>query len=160
QAWIWRKMAGDLNFSSVRNLVELCRNCEVFISDATTESFAIAISEIVGAHHIRLLYQPSFTLTRSGDAAFGVPMPGKEHVLNYLYAKYVSAPALWKTSEIAVNRFRQEKNLRPLSHREYMNVRTQRLTLMGYSKHIVPHPTDWPSNFHTTGYWFLDETEQ
>lgn len=157
QAWIWRKMAGDLNFPSVRTLLERCRDCDVFISDATTESFAIAIAEIIGAHHIRLLYQPSFTLTRSGDIAFGAPMPGKEHAINYLYAKYIAAPAFWKTSESAVNRFRRENNLRSLNHGEYARVRQGRLTLMGYSDHIVPRPNDWPSNFHTTGYWFLDE---
>jgi len=160
QAWIWRKMAGDLNFSSVRNLLGRCRDCDLFISDATTESFAIAISEIIGAQHIRLLYQPSFTVSRSGDVTFGAPMPGREHAINYLYSKYVSVPALWKTSETAVNRFRRENNLRTLSHGEYSRVREARLTLLGYSKYIVPRPNDWPSNFHTTGYWFLDEMDQ
>jgi len=160
QAWIWRKMVGDMNFASATNLLDHCRDCDLFISDATTESFAIAIAEIIGAQHIRLLYQPSFTVSRSGDVTFGAPIPGRDHAINYLYAKYVAVPALWKSSEIATNRFRRDNNLRTLSHGEYSRVREQRLTLMGYSKHIVPPPNDWPSTFHTTGYWFLDETEQ
>ena len=28
--------------------------------------------------------------------------------------------------------------------------------LHGYSRHVAPHPADWPSHVHTTGYWFLD----
>ncbi|MCA9995114.1 MAG: glycosyltransferase family 1 protein, partial [Anaerolineales bacterium] len=29
--------------------------------------------------------------------------------------------------------------------------------LHGYSRHVAPHPADWPSHVHTTGYWFLDQ---
>lgn len=29
--------------------------------------------------------------------------------------------------------------------------------LHGYSRHVAPHPADWPSYVHTTGYWFLDQ---
>ncbi|GAB4529032.1 MAG: glycosyltransferase [Anaerolineae bacterium] len=31
-------------------------------------------------------------------------------------------------------------------------------SLYGYSRHVVPSPTDWPENHHVTGYWFLDES--
>lgn len=29
--------------------------------------------------------------------------------------------------------------------------------LHGYSRHVAPHPADWPGHVHTTGYWFLDQ---
>jgi UDP:flavonoid glycosyltransferase YjiC (YdhE family) len=160
QALIWRKMAKDLKFSSAQMLLDLCRDCEVFISDSTTETFAMAIAEMLGARHVRLLYQPSFSPTRSGDIVFGAPLPGKDHVINYLYAKYVAAPTFWKSFEGAANRFRKEMRIRTLNHAQHSRERADRLTLMGYSRHIVPHPDDWPATFHTTGYWFLDELEQ
>lgn len=160
QALIWRKMAKDLKFSSAMLLLELCRDCDAFISDATTETFAMAIAEMVGAQHIRLLYQPSFTPSRNGDVVFGAPLPNRRHLVNYLYAKHVAAPALWKSFEKAANRFRKEMHIRTLSHSQYARARDERLTLLGYSQHIVPHPDDWPSTFHTTGYWFLDEKAQ
>lgn len=160
QAIIWRKMAKDLKFSSAQMLLELCHDCEVFISDSTTETFAMAIAELIGARHVRLLYQPSFTPTRSGDIVFGAPMPGKDHLINYLYAKYVAAPTFWKSFEGAANRYRKEMRMRTLNHAQYARERADRLTLLGYSRHIVPHPDDWPANFYTTGYWFLDEVEQ
>lgn len=50
--------------------------------------------------------------------------------------------------------------MRTLNHAQYARERADRLTLLGYSRHIVPHPDDWPANFYTTGYWFLDEVEQ
>lgn len=28
--------------------------------------------------------------------------------------------------------------------------------LYGYSRHVLPHPADWPAHHVTTGYWFLD----
>jgi UDP:flavonoid glycosyltransferase YjiC (YdhE family) len=31
--------------------------------------------------------------------------------------------------------------------------------LYGFSPSVIPPPTDWPSNVHITGYWFVDEAE-
>jgi sterol 3beta-glucosyltransferase len=31
--------------------------------------------------------------------------------------------------------------------------------LYGYSRHVLPHPQDWPETHRVTGYWFLDEPE-
>lgn len=33
--------------------------------------------------------------------------------------------------------------------------RLTRLTLYGYSPHVIPPPPDWPAGTHVTGYWFL-----
>lgn len=30
--------------------------------------------------------------------------------------------------------------------------------LHGFSRHVLPHPSDWPSTARITGYWFLDQT--
>ena len=32
--------------------------------------------------------------------------------------------------------------------------------LHGFSKHVVPRPTDWPHTASITGYWFLDSTDE
>jgi sterol 3beta-glucosyltransferase len=32
-------------------------------------------------------------------------------------------------------------------------------TMYGYSKYVIPHPSDWDERYHVTGYWFLDEPE-
>ncbi len=34
------------------------------------------------------------------------------------------------------------------------------LILMGYSRHLVPHPGDWPVQAHTTGFWLLPEANR
>ena len=31
--------------------------------------------------------------------------------------------------------------------------------LHGYSRHVVPRPTDWPDSAHVNGYWFLDQQD-
>ena len=41
--------------------------------------------------------------------------------------------------------------------KENTAARKRMLTLMGYSRRIVPHPEDWPEKFYTIGYWFLEE---
>ncbi len=32
-------------------------------------------------------------------------------------------------------------------------------TLHGFSRHLIPRPSDWPASATVTGYWFLDQTE-
>jgi sterol 3beta-glucosyltransferase len=32
--------------------------------------------------------------------------------------------------------------------------------LHGYSRHVMPGPSDWPDNVHITGYWFLDDNSK
>jgi UDP:flavonoid glycosyltransferase YjiC (YdhE family) len=36
-------------------------------------------------------------------------------------------------------------------------LRDKRLTLYGYSEHVVPTPGDWGANAQATGYWFLPQ---
>lgn len=33
------------------------------------------------------------------------------------------------------------------------------LVLFGFSRHLVPHPYDWPKDYHITGFWQLPEAE-
>lgn len=35
-----------------------------------------------------------------------------------------------------------------------------RPVLCGYSRHVVPPPSDWTNNIQTTGYWFLDQAPE
>lgn len=32
--------------------------------------------------------------------------------------------------------------------------------IYGYSRYVLPRPNDWQSNYHVTGYWFLDEPHE
>lgn len=32
--------------------------------------------------------------------------------------------------------------------------------IYGYSGHVLPRPNDWQSNYHVTGYWYLDEPDE
>jgi UDP:flavonoid glycosyltransferase YjiC (YdhE family) len=37
---------------------------------------------------------------------------------------------------------------------------TDRLSLYGYSQHVIPVPHDWSTQNHVTGYWFLEPSAQ
>jgi sterol 3beta-glucosyltransferase len=161
QMLVWRKMAKLLNFAPAKKLLEDCAGCDVVISDATTETFTFTLAEILKVpHHVRLLYYPSYIPTRCGDVMVDAPFRQRQHIGNYFYAKYIAGPVFWRSFESTNNRFRRLQQLSAMNHRQYSRAQDRCLTLLGYSKNIVPHPHDWPANHHTTGYWFLDEVAE
>jgi len=65
---------------------------------------------------------------------------------------------VWWTYGKVINRFRRETlGLPPQTARENAADWQSLPVLLGYSPSVVPPPADWPSNVHTTGYWFLDD---
>ena len=67
-------------------------------------------------------------------------------------------PFGWRLIGAVNNAFRQQVlGLPPQSAAENQARRRRMLVVQGYSRHVVPHPRDWPASIHTTGYRFLDE---
>jgi sterol 3beta-glucosyltransferase len=67
-------------------------------------------------------------------------------------------PFNWRVSGKMVNRFRREVlSLQPQTRAQYLTTKRRLFTVQAYSRHIVPHPEDWPSTIRTTGFLFLEE---
>ncbi|HSM57891.1 MAG TPA: glycosyltransferase [Candidatus Sulfomarinibacteraceae bacterium] len=138
-----------------------CCDAEVVISSFTSDVLAVSIAEKLGAPHVSMPPQPVMIATRDGRAVPNAPLPNRVSILNYLFSRFFLQPFPWLLLGKANNRMRQELLGLPLqSGRENVAARRRMLVVHGYSRHVVPHPADWPHNFHTTGYWFLDEESE
>ena len=65
----------------------------------------------------------------------------------------------WLSVRNTVDRIRLTKlGMPPLGWRGPFPVleRTAEAHIYGFSRHVVPKPSDWPGHHHVTGYWFLD----
>jgi UDP:flavonoid glycosyltransferase YjiC (YdhE family) len=91
-------------------------------------------------------------------ATMQAPLPNRVSLINYLFGKWMVEAYAWRLMGAMNNRFRRETlGLPPQTFREYRRALLSALIVQGFSPTAVPHPSDWPANVHTTGYWFLDE---
>jgi sterol 3beta-glucosyltransferase len=137
-----------------------CQGADVIISSMLSFVFAVSIAARLDARHISAWLQPSMVATRSGAATFNAPLPRRSSVINYVFGKLLIEPFLWRMCGDVANRFRIETlGLPPQSQAENRAARNHVMVLHGYSRFVIPHPADWPANLHTTGYWFLPESD-
>ncbi len=130
------------------------------ISSLLSDVFAVSIAEKLRARHISAWMQPSLVATHSGAAMLDAPFRHRNSRLNYLVGKWIVEPFLWSMSGEISNRLRVEAcGLPPQTGRQNLARRRSILVLHGYSRHVIPPPSDWPPNIHTTGYWFMGDDE-
>lgn len=80
---------------------------------------------------------------------------------NHLSHRIVQQVA-WLSVRRTVDRIRLEKlGMPPLGWRGPFPVleRTAEAHIYGFSRHVVPKPSDWGRQHHITGYWFLNRDE-
>jgi UDP:flavonoid glycosyltransferase YjiC (YdhE family) len=138
-----------------------CRDAraEVVVSSFTSDLYAVSIAEKLKARHLSLALQPSLIATRSGAATINAPLPNRESALNYLFGKTLIETMPKQIWGAQLNRFREQMlGLSAQTYAQNLAARKQLLVVHGYSPRVVPHPPDWPRHYHTTGYWFLDES--
>jgi UDP:flavonoid glycosyltransferase YjiC (YdhE family) len=130
-------------------------NADLLISSFTCDGPAMTIAKKRGIKWATLSLQP-LRPTRNGAATFFAPLPKSESVVNWLVGK-LSAQMLWRVFGDIHNDFRRELGFAPQTPNQFYEDVSQVVALNGYSRHVVSKPKDWPSNWHLTGYWFLDE---
>lgn len=135
-----------------------CQDADLVISSPFSDGYAASIAEKRGIRHAGATLEPAWVATYSGSAAIGAPLPTRVSILNYLVAKRRLEPLRWNLVGAAGNRFRQETlGLPPQTFKQNWEALKRMLVVQGFSTHVIPHPEDWPSTIHTTGYWFLEE---
>ena len=130
---------------------------EAVIGSYTSDIYAMAVAEKLGIPYISTTLQPAPLATRSGAAALSALLPNRQSLLNLAFHKAMVEPFVWRIMKYPVNRFRRDVLGLPAWHNgdlQRMMRRTPILT--GYSRHLVPQPSDWPDTVHTTGFWMLE----
>ena len=114
------------------------------------------VAEMLGVPSMYALLQP-FSRTREFPAitAPGWSLGGSGNWLTHLIGEQL----IWQMVRVPYNRWRREVlGLEPLPFRGPFDLLYQKHEpyLYGFSKNVVPRPSDWPDWHFTTGYWFLD----
>ncbi|MCC7263081.1 MAG: glycosyltransferase, partial [Candidatus Latescibacteria bacterium] len=142
----------------MRDAWPACQDAQVIFSSFTSDVFAASIAERLQAKQVSTPLQPALVATRSGLATQQAPLPNRHSLVNYLFGKWLVEPLGWRLMGEINNQFRRETlGLPPQAIRDHRQRMRSALVIQGFSRHVVPHPLDWPANIHTTGYWFLDE---
>jgi UDP:flavonoid glycosyltransferase YjiC (YdhE family) len=158
QTRMMRTLLNQVGWDSMCDAWAACQDADVIISTFTSDLYCASIAEKLGVPRISILLQPSLVATRNGAAMPSAPLPNRISLINYVAGKILLETFLWTVSGKQVNRFRQKVlDLPPQTYHQARTELRRALVVHGYSRHVVPHPADWPRNLHTTGYWFLDD---
>lgn len=158
QTRLMKKLVDQTGEATFKDAWEACQDVDALISGFTSDVYAVSIAEKLNLKHISIPVQPSVMATRDGRALMNAPLPNRKSIINYLFGKAMIEPSSWLIYGEVANRLRQDLlALPPQSGKENWQARRRMFVVHGYSRHVVPHPADWPDNFHTVGYWFLED---
>lgn len=138
-----------------------CQGADVIISSFTSDLYATSIAEKLGVPHLSAWLQPPFVPTREGAATNNAPLPRRRSVINALFTRLFVEPALWQLyGEQDAHLRRDLLGLPPQNWSRARATLARTPRVLGFSRHVVPLPADWPATLHTTGYWFLDAEQE
>ncbi len=134
-----------------------CQGADAIISSFTSDLYVTSIAEKLGVPQLSAWLQPPFVPTREGAATNNAPLPRRRSVINALFTRFVVEPVLWQLYGEQDARLRRDVlGLPPQNWSRARGTLARTPRVLGFSRHVVPHPADWPVTLHTTGYWFLD----
>ena len=157
QAREMKRLLDDVGWELVWDAWEACQGADAIFTSFTSDTPGTAMAEKLGVPQISAPLQPALFATRDGWAVPNTPLSNRRSLFNLLFGKVFIEPYPWQMFGDLTVRLRRELGLPPQSARENLANRREILTLNAYSPHVVPQPPEWPSNFHTTGYWFQEE---
>ena len=150
----------EFGWALAQDIWHACRGATAIIGSFTSDTVVASIAARLGVPQISALLHPTMLATADGAAAMDAPFPNRVSRVNRLFSKYLVEPVTWRLNRRVVNRLRREVlALPPQTWRDYRAALGRVSILLGYSRHVIPPPADWPSNVHTTGYWFLPADE-
>ena len=140
---------------------DACQGSDLIVSSFTSDVYAVGMAQKLGIAHVSTPLQPTLFTSKDGRTLLNAPLPTHTSWINYWFGKFFIETAAWSLYGDIANRVRTEMLGLPAQTRAENREDRRKMTIIhGYSPHVVPHPIDWPANFHTAGYWFLDEDAQ
>ncbi|MFN2148287.1 MAG: glycosyltransferase [Anaerolineales bacterium] len=147
--------AGEDMTASLNDTLKACEG---------TQAILYAFFGTAGYHIARKLGVPSiFTLLQPFSRSHEVPSLGFPDLpLGRCYnglTHRMTEQMLWQLGGRPINRWRQESlglPALPASGPFAQVYREGEPHLYGFSRHVVPLPSDWPPSHRISGYWFLD----
>lgn len=125
--------------------------CEVVLDQLPGGIFGRDLAERTGAAYftiavIAMLRTRQFPLTLLAAKSLGAPL----NYLSYLLGEQM----LWRAFSPAIKEFRAKLGL---GSPPFFFSPSTAPVLLGISPRVVPPPSDWATNVHLTGWWWLEE---
>lgn len=145
-------------------LWQASQGCDLLISNTATSMFVDAVAEKLQVPHIETSVFPGWP-TRAFPSFFGPWPPRLGDQSNGLAGQVKGAvnrfsytPVNWAVSLLLrpnIERCRRDILGLPKKILKRSGIKPAPI-LAGFSKHVLPRPSDWGENIHVTGYWYLD----
>ncbi|KAL1918991.1 uncharacterized protein VTP21DRAFT_2372 [Calcarisporiella thermophila] len=136
---------------------EACQGTRLLIESPSAVMVGVHIAEKLSIPYFRAFTMP-WTRTRDFPHPFAMPDTPKGRLYNemtYIMIDHI----LYRATAYQTNRFRKEVLDLPPTTLEKLDLYRVPY-LYAFSPTIVPHPPDWMDWIHTTGYWFLEQSER
>lgn len=153
-----KRLAEQTMERSLANSVEACNGTEAIIYTILgTAGYHLA--EKLRVPRIFALLQP-FSRTRQfpGFLMPGLPLGGRYNLWTHILGEQL----LWQLARKPINRWRRESlELDAISFGGRFGTMYEKGEpfIYGFSEHVVPRASDWPTSHHVTGYWFLNGSD-
>ena len=137
---------------------------DLLISNTATSMFVDAVAEKLQVPHIETSVFPGWP-TRAFPSFFGPWSPslgarriGLAGQMTGAINRFSYKPVNWIVSLLLrpnIERCRRDILCLPKKKLKRSDIKPAPI-LAGFSKHVLPRPSDWGENIHVTGYWYLD----
>jgi len=146
---------------------QVSQGCDLLISNAATSMFVDAVAEKLQVPHIETSVFPGWP-TRAFPSFFGPWSPhlgdqssGLAGQMKGAVNRFSYKPVNWAVSLLLrpnLERCRRDILGLPKKKQKQSGVKPAPI-LAGFSRHVLPPPSDWEENIHVTGYWYLDHPD-
>jgi sterol 3beta-glucosyltransferase len=159
QVQMMRELLNEHRAELYTPIMQSAASSDLLISGFTSEAFVQAVSQKSGVPYLSVLLQPQRP-TSSGPAMPNPIVARGSSPLNRLMSSFIER-VLWSVVAESVNELRtRHLQLPPHTAPTWIRVKLTAPTVYGFSRHVVPPASDWPSRTVVSGYWFLDEGVQ
>lgn len=152
----FRELAYDAMVGGFDQCLEACVGADAVVSSFFVAPVVYQIARKLGCKTILGYLQPL-----SPTGAFPVLMLPNLYFGGFLnkLSHTVTRQIFWQTfRDLVADWSRDSLGLKPPPFWGPMGqLERDSLVLFAYSRHLVPHPGDWPKRFHVTGFWLLHE---
>lgn len=146
---------------SVEDVMAACEGADVLIPFSAAFYAGASIAEETGQRLMSANLQPIMPTKAYSNAL--LPPPRFNNGIVNLLSHHIAIQLTWQMLRPVINETRQKiQDLPPWSIRgPWGKTYWESLPVLnGYSRHVLPRPTDWPENAHITGYWFLNHRQE
>jgi UDP:flavonoid glycosyltransferase YjiC (YdhE family) len=155
----WAQAVNNLVDSSIRDGLAAVRSgTDLIISAGVAEFAGLSLAEAIGVPELKTNIMPWGAATAAMPFVLFPQLRG--HALLHRLGHLLGHQLTWQPMRPAVSRARRA--ILGLGPAPWLSMDAggahplRRRTLLGYSRHVVPPPPDWPESYEVTGYWQLN----